>query len=149
MKVILLEEVEGLGKPLDIVEVSAGYGRNFLIPRKLAREVNPVSLNWRNQRLRAMEEEKRRTIEVAYQLVRKLDEQILRIPVQVGADGKIFGSVTTLTLVQAIKQQLGFEVDRRTLTLLEEVKRVGTYQAKILLPDGKEHTFVFEVVPEV
>ncbi len=148
IKLILLEDVEGVGKALDIVEVAAGYGRNYLIPSKKAIEATPQNLNWRKQLLEAEEAKKRRILEMARQLADKLSKSVLQIPVQVGRDGKIFGSITPLTIVQAIKQQFGYEVDRRYIELVEEARTVGTYQAKFILPDGSETFFVFEVVPQ-
>ncbi len=147
MEVILLEDVEGVGKAMEIVQVSPGYGRNYLIPKGLAIEATPANLNWRKQKLEAERQKKERVLQVARELAEHLQKTILHIPVQVGRDGQIFGSVTSLMLVQAIRQQLGYEVDRRHIELLEPVKVVGTYQAKFRLPDGNEILFTFEVVP--
>ena len=146
--VILVEDFERLGQKFDVVTVAAGYARNYLIPKGIAIEASERNLKWREQMLakaRAQEERMRRQ---ARKLAEMLKSTTITIPVKVGANNKIFGSVNTLLLAKAIKDQLGVEVDRRHLELLEEVKTPGVYQARLHLPPDVDETFTFEVVAE-
>ncbi len=140
MKVILQEDVDTLGKAGDIVKVADGYGRNYLIPKRLA-----VPADVRN--LRALEHD-RRVIEARSKKVRRSAEEMggrlsslsLTIPAKAGEEGKLFGAVTSRDIAEAL-ERAGVAVDRRMVLLEEPIKQVGDYKVKI-----KAGT---DIVPEV
>ena len=130
MKVILREDVEKLGKAGDIVKVADGYGRNFLIPKRLA-----VLADVRN--LRALEHDRRvigarakKTRKTAEELGGKLSSLFLTIPAKAGEGGKLFGAVTSRDIAQAL-EQAGVPVDRKMVLLAEPIKQIGEYKVKI------------------
>jgi large subunit ribosomal protein L9 len=148
MKVILIEDVEHLGEKHDLVSVKDGYARNYLIPKKLA-----VIANQSNQRkleeLKRVESSREAKLLSDFQeIAAKIQKGVLKIGAKAGTSGKIFGSVTNVQIAQAIKEQLDVEVDRKNIELLEEVKELGTYSAKLLLHSKVQPTINFEVVQE-
>lgn len=145
MEVILLKNMERLGKVNEIVTVKDGYGRNFLIPQKMAiiaNKTNRATLDERVRRQRAAEE---RIIEQYKATAAKLEGQTLRIGAKAGTSGKIFGSVTNVQIAQAIAELVGVDIERRKITLLEEVKNLGDYVAQVKLHDDVEFNVNFEV----
>ncbi len=146
--VILVEDVDTLGNKLDIVQVAAGYARNYLIPRRLAVEASERNLKWRDQMLAKIEAEREKELKKAEELREILKGKVITIPVKVGSNNKIFGSVNALLLAQALKEQTGFDVDRKKIEILEEVKTPGTYSARIKVKQDFVINFTFEVVPE-
>ena len=145
MEVILLKNMERLGKVNEIVTVKDGYGRNYLIPQKfaiIANKTNRATLDERIRRQRAAEE---RLIEQFKATAAKLDGQTLKIGAKAGTSGKIFGSVTNVQIAQAISELIGVDIERRKITLLEEVKNLGDYVAKVKLHDEVEFNVNFEV----
>ncbi|MBQ3861221.1 MAG: 50S ribosomal protein L9 [Clostridia bacterium] len=133
MKVVLLQDVKGQGKKDDIVNVSDGYARNFLFPRKLAAEADKKVLN----DIKNKEAAKARRIELekaaARETAEKLQSLLVKIPIQSGADGKLYGSVTTKDIAEALLAQHGVEVDRRKIVLDNPIKAYGTYTVDIKL----------------
>lgn len=148
MQVILIQDVNNLGGRNELVKVKNGYARNYLIPRKLAVEANPSNLKQLEERQKVQ----KRKEDQMLQEIAKVKEVLLESPVKIGAKtgttGKIFGSVTTLQISQAIKSQKGYEIDRRHIELLEEVKELGSYKAKINFGNQQELEMSFEVVAE-
>lgn len=132
MKVILRENLDNLGEIGEVVEVKDGYARNFLIPRKLAFEANTKNLN----QLEAQKKQLERKIEKEKILAERIREEIekisLTIQMKVGEDGKLFGSVTTQMIADALKEK-GFEIDRKTITIPEPIKALGIYNVEIKL----------------
>ncbi len=132
MKVILRENLDNLGEIGEVVEVKDGYARNFLIPRKLAFEANTKNLN----QLEAQKKQLERKIEKEKILAEKTREELekisLTIQMKVGEDGKLFGSVTTQMIADALKEK-GFEIDRKTITIPEPIKALGIYTVEIKL----------------
>ena len=133
MKVVLLKDVPGKGKKDEIVSVSDGYARNFLFPRKLAAEADAKVLN----DIKNKEAAKARRIELEKQAARetaeKLQALLVKITIQSGADGKLYGSVTTKDIAEALLAQHGVEVDRRKIVLDNPIKAYGTYTVDIKL----------------
>ncbi len=147
MKVILTENMPSLGIPGTVVEVARGYARNFLIPKGKAMEANPGNLaRFEAQKAKifqAMEREK----EAALTFAARLSAVTLTISQRVGESERLYGSVTSATIVQALENQ-GFSIDRKQLELDEPIKQLGTYQIAVrLAPEVKAHIQV-EVVPE-
>lgn len=148
MEIILLQDIEKVGNKHEVVTVKDGYGRNYLIPQKMAIIANAANM----KKLDAIKEKEAAAaakILAEFQTVAdKLKGQTLKIGAKAGSSGKIFGSVTNLQIAQAIKDQLGVEVDRRIIELPEDVKDLGTYSAAVNLHKEVQATVAFEVVAE-
>lgn len=148
MEIILLNDVEKVGDKHEIVTVKDGFGRNYLIPRGLALVANK-SNRARLAELRRREEalELRKLGE--YQAVAdKIKGQVLRIGAKAGESGRIFGSVTNIQLAQALREQFAVDIDRKKITIPDEVKEVGTYKAVLHLHKQVQPELTFEVVAE-
>jgi len=133
MKVILTQDVKSLGKKGDLVQVAEGYGRNFLLPRGLAIEATPANLkNLAFEKTRA-ENKKKKELEDARVIGKKLDGAEVNVPAKAGEGGRLFGSVTSKEVADQIKNQFNVEIDKRKMELKETIKSVGTYDAVIKL----------------
>ncbi len=133
MKVILLEDVKSLGKKDDIVDVSDGYARNMILPKKLGVEANAKNLNdlkLRNERAERAAEEQ---LEAARRLAQDLSDKVVEVGIRAGEGGKTFGSVSTKEIAAAAKQQLGLDLDKKKMNLAEPIKSLGTYEIEIRL----------------
>ncbi len=136
MKVILLQDIKNLGKNGDVVEVAEGYGRNYLLPRKLARAASAANLNQAMQDKATAAHRAARQKDEAVVLAAQLEKVTLRMGVRVGENGKMFGSVTSKDVAAALAGQTGIDIDRRKVELLAPVKGAGEYAAVIRLhPD--------------
>lgn len=133
MKVVLLEDVKSLGKKGDIVEVSEGYARNFIIPKKKGVEANQENLN--TLKLQKANEEKiaKEKLEAAKELATKLNEASVSLTIKGGKDGRTFGSVSSKEIEEAIKSQLGLEIDKKKLVIAEPIKTFGNHEVKVKL----------------
>jgi large subunit ribosomal protein L9 len=145
MDIILLKNVERLGKATEIVTVKNGYGRNYLIPQKMAIIANKTNRSTLDERVQKQRDAEDRRIEQFKAIVAKLEGQTLRIGAKAGTSGKIFGSVTNVQIGQAIQEIIGEDIDRRKITLLEEVKNLGDYTAQVQLHEEVEFNINFEV----
>ncbi len=148
MKIILLKDMDTLGRKFDIVNVKPGYGRNYIIPRKLGVIANADNLATREKIVDKIEAELTARLGEFQEMAEKISAAVLKIGAKAGTSGKIFGSVTNVQLSQAIKDQLGLEVDRRDIVLSEEVKNLGTYAAVANLHKQVEAKINFEVIAE-
>ncbi len=127
MEVILLEDVKSLGKRGDRVNVSDGYGRNYILPRKLGIEATPKNLNdWKLARANE-EKVKREQLASAQALAADLAGKSISLTIKSGKDGKAFGSISTREIAQAVAEQLGFEIDKKKLVLETPIKSAGTF----------------------
>ena len=133
MKVVLLEDVKSLGKKGDIVEVSEGYARNFIIPKKKGVEANQENFN--TLKLPKGNEEKiaKEKLEAAKELAAKLNEASVSLTIKGGKDGRTFGSVSSKEIEEAIKSQLGLEIDKKKLVIAEPIKTFGNHEVKVKL----------------
>jgi ribosomal protein L9 len=133
MKVVLLEDVKSLGKKGDIVEVSEGYARNFIIPKKKGVEANQENLN--TLKLQKANEEKiaKEKLEAAKELAAKLNEASVSLTIKGGKDGRTFGSVSSKEIEEVIKSQLGLEIDKKKLVIAEPIKTFGNHEVKVKL----------------
>jgi large subunit ribosomal protein L9 len=135
-QVILLQDVENVGEKGAVVDVSKGYLRNFLVPRKLAQ---PATKGLVEQARRAAESEQRaaeQAVAAAEEQAAVLNRTVVTISQQAGDDGRLFGSVTTQDIADAIKDARNLEVDRRKVHLDEPIRNVGTYQVVVEIGDG-------------
>ena len=129
MKVILLSDVKKLGKKGDIVETAEGYGRNYLIPRKLAKEATVVNMNQALQDKKVAEHRAAQRKDEAVMLASQVEKVTVKLKLKVGANGKLFGAITSKDVAEALMKQTGLEVDRRKIELAETVKLPGSYTA--------------------
>ncbi len=133
---ILLQDVESLGERGTVVDVSAGYLRNYLLPRKLAEPATRGSIEAASRRRDAAERVKREAEERAQENAATLGRTVLTIPQQAGDDGRLFGSVTTQDIADAIRDARGIRIDRRKIHLEEPIRHIGTYMVVVEIADG-------------
>jgi len=133
---ILLEDVEALGSAGEAVDVSPGYLRNYLVPRKLAQPATKGALEEAERRREAAERAAREAAERAEETSALLSKTVLTIQHRAGEDGKLYGSVTQAEIADAIAEARGLKVDRRKIRLEEPIREVGTYMVEIDLPGG-------------
>ena len=136
MKVILLQDVRGQGKKGEMINVSDGYARNFLFPRKLAQEATADNVNTMRMNDKAKREKEQRAREEAAALSAKLRELTLTVLAKGGGAGRLFGSVTSQEISDALKAQEGMELDKRKIVIDEAIKTVGLYTVKVKLGFG-------------
>ncbi len=136
MKVILLDNIKGVGKKDQIINASDGYARNFLFPKKLAVEANNENL----AKLKAQNESKAFKKETekneASQIAEKINKITLKITVKAGENGKIFGGVTSKEIAESLKKEYKIEIDKKKVALPETIKNIGTYTVDIKLYEG-------------
>lgn len=137
---ILLKDVETLGERGDLVEVSNGYLRNYLLPRKLAQRSTKGELEAAKRRIAAEEQAKRDARERADEYVGLLSRTVLTIAHNASEDGRLFGSVTTKEIAEAIQAARGIRLDRRKIELPEPIKQVGTYMVTVEITTGTTAT---------
>ena len=148
MEVILIQDVDNLGGVNEVVKVRNGYARNFLLPRKLAIEASAGNRKQLEEKMKQHKKKEDAMLAEINSVVAKLTESPLKIGAKSGTSGKIFGSVTSLQLSRAIRDQKGYNIDRKKITLPEEVKELGSYKAHIDFGNGKATDVDFEVVAE-
>ena len=127
MKVILLQDVKGKGKKGQMLEVSDGYARNFMLPKKLAIEATPDAINTMRMNDKATAERIAREKAEALAVSKKLREMTVVVTAKGGGNGRLFGAVTTQEIASALEKQSGIKLDKRKLVLSENIKNVGTY----------------------
>lgn len=148
MEVILIQDVDNLGAVNDVVKVKNGYARNFLLPRRLAVENNPGNKKQLEERLKQVRKKEEKMLAEINSVIAKLKEGPLKLGAKTGTSGKIFGSVTSLQISRAIREQRGYEIDRRKIQITDEVKELGTYKAGIDFGNGHTTEVEFEVEAE-
>ncbi|HET9279803.1 MAG TPA: 50S ribosomal protein L9 [Flavitalea sp.] len=148
MEVILIQDVDNLGAANELVKVRNGYARNYLIPQKLALEANPSNRKQQEERTKQLQKKEAKMLAELNLVIAKLKEAPLKIGAKTGTSGKIFGSVTSLQLARAIREQKGYDIDRKKIQIPDEVKEVGTYKASIDFGNGNNTEVEFEVVGE-
>ncbi|RYG16081.1 MAG: 50S ribosomal protein L9 [Chitinophagaceae bacterium] len=148
MQVILIQDVNNLGGANELVTVKNGYGRNYLIPQKLAVEASPSNLKQMEEKLKQQNKKEAKLLAELNSVIKVLSDGALKIGAKTGTSGKIFGSVTSVQIARAIKEQKGYEIDRRRIQIPDEVKELGTYKARIDFGSGNETEVDFEVTAE-
>ena len=133
MKVILLTDVKGKGKKGQMIEVSDGYARNYMLPRKLAQEATADAVNTMRMNDKATAERQARERAEAVAISKQLRELTLVVKAKGGGAGRLFGAVTTTEIADALKKNAGVNIDKRKLILDENIKNVGTYTVKAKL----------------
>ncbi|HWC52628.1 MAG TPA: 50S ribosomal protein L9 [Chitinophagaceae bacterium] len=148
MEVILIKDVDNLGAANEVVKVKSGYARNYLLPRQLAVEASPGNRGRLEEKMKQLKKKEEKMLAEINSVIEKLKEAPLKIGAKTGTSGKIFGSVTPLQISRAIREQKGYEIDRRKISIIEEVKELGTYKATIDFGNGHSAEVDFEVVAE-
>ena len=133
---ILLQDVEDLGRRGDPVDVSPGYLRNYLVPRKLAQPATPGALEEAQRRREVAERAEREAAARAEQTAALLSKTVLTIHHRAGEDGKLFGSVTAKEIADAIRDARDLRIDRRKIRLEQPIHEIGTYMIEIEIPGG-------------
>ena len=133
MKVILQQDVRGKGKKGQMIEVSDGYARNYMLPRKIAVEATPDNINTMRMNDKALLERQTKERAEAVRIMNEMKEVTLTLRVKGGGAGRLFGSVTTQEISEALKEQMNIDVDKRKIVLDEAIKNVGTYTVKCKL----------------
>ena len=148
MEIILIQDVDNLGGKNETVKVRNGYARNFLIPRGLAVEANPSNRKQLDERLKVVKKKEEQMLAQFNSVIAKLNEAPLTVGAKTGTSGKIFGSVTPLQISRAIRDQKGYEIDRKKIHITDDVKELGSYKANIDFGNGQHAEVAFEVVAE-
>lgn len=148
MQVILIQDVDNLGGANELVSVRNGYARNFLIPQKKAVEANASNMKQMEERQKQKGKKEAKLLSEINNVIAVLRESPLKIGAKTGTSGKIFGSVTSLQISRAIRDQKGYEIDRKRINIVDEVKELGTYKASIDFGNGNTTDVEFEVISE-
>lgn len=148
MQVILIQDVDNLGGRNELVTVKNGYARNYLIPQKFAVEASASNLKQYEERLKVITKKEAAMLAELNKVIDVLKASAVSIGAKTGTSGKIFGSVTSLQIARAIRDQKGYEIDRKRISIVEEVKELGTHKATIDFGNGNVVEIDFEVVAE-
>lgn len=148
MHIILLQDVDKVGKAHEIVKVKDGYGRNYLIPQGLAIVANASNKKVAEERARQAERRRAKIMAELADVAKLFEGKTLKIGAKTGQTDKIFGSITNIQLSQSIKDQLGADVDRKQIEVPEDIRTLGTYTAKVALHKELVLDVPFEVVEE-
>ncbi len=149
MQVILIQDVEKIGQRGDIVDVSRGYVRNFLVPRGLAEVATPGKMEEARREMEETEERDRRLAERAEEVAATLNKSVITIEARTGEDERLFGSVTAANIAGAIEQARGIRLDRRRIRLEEPIKSLGTHQVPVQIHGDVEANVKVIVVPRL
>jgi large subunit ribosomal protein L9 len=148
MEIILLQDVNKLGQKDDLVNVKNGYGRNFLIPKGYAIAATSSAKKMHTENLKQKSHKEEKIKAEAQQLAAKLNGVKISVGAKTSTSGKIFGSVNTIQIAEALKEK-GFDIDRKTITLPEDqIKEVGTYKAVVKLHRDVKVEIEFEIIGE-
>ena len=148
MEIILIQDVDNLGAAHEKLSVKNGYARNFLITKKMAIEASPSNLKRLEEKIKQQKKKEEKLLAEVNKVIEVLKASPLKIGAKTGTSGKIFGSVTSVQLARAIRDQKGYEIDRRRINILSEVKELGSYKAKVDFGHGNETEVDFEVTAE-
>jgi large subunit ribosomal protein L9 len=148
VKVILLQEVQGLGKPGDVKNVSNGYARNFLLPRQLVTAATPGALKSLQQRVAAAKRRVETQRAEHQSLSDRLSAVTLTFAVHVGRGDRLYGSVTSQNIADALREQEGLRIDRRTIQLTEPLRQLGTFEVPVRVASGVEPALKVVIVSD-
>ena len=149
MQVILKQDVEKIGQRGEVVDVSRGYVRNFLVPRDLAEVATPGRMEEVRREMAEAEERSRRMAERAGEIAETLNKSVITIEARTGEDERLFGSVTAANIVSAVEKARGIRIDRRRVRLEEPIKSLGTHQVPIQVHGDVEASVKVIVVPKL
>ncbi len=147
MKVILLQDVRGTGKKDAIVEVSDGYARNFLFPKKLASEATAQTMNVIRKQRQAAEHKTETDRKAAQELKAKMKDMLVKVPAKCGESGRLFGAVTNQEIADALKAQYGITLDRRKIVITGAIKQLGEAECEVKLFTEVSAQLKLEIIP--
>ena len=133
MEIILIQDVKSLGKKGEIVKVSDGYARNFILPKKLGLEANAKNLNDLKLQKAAQAKLEKEQLEAAQALGAKIEGSAVTVRIKTGENGKVFGSVSVKEIAEAMKEQLGLDVDKKKISIANPIRNEGTFSATVKL----------------
>src|SRR5438270_7640497 len=148
MKVILLQDVDGLGKAGDLKEVANGYARNYLLPRQLAAGATPALLENHKQRIAAQQRKLEKQVESNRQQAERLGQVSLTFKARVGRQGRLYGSITSQDIAAGLREAEGIVIDRRMIDLAEPIRTVGTFTVPVMLGQKLAPKITVKVVDE-
>lgn len=148
MQVILIKDVDNLGAANELVDVRPGYARNYLIPQKYALEASESNRKVLEERQKQLKKREEKLMAEINKVREVLSQGAVKVGAKTGTSGKIFGSVTAIQIARAIREQKGYEIDRRRIVISDEVKEIGTYKAQIDFGKDNVVDMEFEVVGE-
>ena len=148
MKVILLDNIKGVGKKDEIINANDGYARNFLLPRKLAVEANNQNLAKLKSKMDSNEHRKRTEKSEAEEISKKIEKITLKITVKAGENGKIFGGVTAKEISEQLKKEYNLNIDKKKIDLKETIKTIGIFTVNLKLYEGVTGKLKVQVVGE-
>ena len=148
MQVILIKDIDNLGATHEVVSVRPGYARNFLIPQKFAIEASPSNLKIADEKAKVKAKKEAALLSEINKVTEVLKASPVKVGAKTGTSGKIFGSVTSIQIARAIKEQKGYEIDRKRISISEEVKEIGKHKASIDFGNSNIIEIEFEVVGE-
>jgi large subunit ribosomal protein L9 len=148
MKIILLQDVEGLGKAGDLKEVANGYARNYLVPRRLAAAATPGLIANRAQRIAAEQRRVEKLVEQNRQQAERLNTVTLTFRARVGTQGRLYGSITSQDIASALREVENIVVDRRSIELTDPIRSPGTFTVPVRIASGLESKITVNVVDE-
>ncbi len=148
MKVIMLKDVDKVGDKHEILTVKNGFGRNYLLPRGLAIIGNASNMGRLNEMIRREEAQEQKKLDVYRDIAKQLVDKTLKIGAKAGTSGRIFGSITELSVKQQLKEQFGVEIDRKKISLPEDAKELGTYTLILKLHPEVTHEMQMEVAQD-
>src|SRR3954465_4517384 len=146
MQVILIQDIDNLGAANELVTVKNGYARNYLIPNKFAVEANAPNKKQLDERMKVQSKKEAAMLAEINKVINVLKESPLKVGAKTGTSGKIFGSVTSLQISRAIRDQKGYEIDRKRISITDEVKELGLHKATIDFGNGNTTEIEFDVV---
>lgn len=148
MKVILLQEIEGLGKAGDLKDVANGYARNYLLPRHLAAGATPALIANREQRIVAEQRKIEKQVELNRQQAERLSQVSLIFKARVGREGRLYGSITSQDIATALREAENIVVDRRVIEMPEPIRAVGTYSIPVKIATRLEPKITVNVIDQ-
>ena len=147
MKVIMLKDVKNIGKKDEILNVSDGYARNFLFPQKLAVEAKPGTLKEIEKKRAAQDAREAEALAAAQEQAKSLKGKVINLKIKCGAAGRLYGSITSAEVAEALEKEYGFATDKRKIDLGDPIKEVGDREITIRLYPGVTTTMILRVSP--
>ena len=147
MDIILKEDIKGLGYKNDTVNVKAGYGRNYLIPKGVAMLASKSNRKMIDENIRQAAHKAEKLLKDAQSIADKMGEMILEIKTKAGESGKIFGAITAIQAAEALSAK-GFDIDRKKITVSKDIKQIGDHSAVIDLHKNVHHKIILRVITE-
>ena len=146
MDVILIKDVPGLGFKNEIVKIKNGYGRNYLIPKGYAILANSSNSKVLNEILKQTKNKQKEILSKFKELSKNIGELIIDIPVKVGSENKIFGTITTAQISNLLNKK-GFDINKKNISILSKIKKIGTYDVKLSIHKEITHSIKINIIP--